>query len=72
MTHSKSDTDGLDGIFSEALEKYKRGAAKYGNFNPETDPRNLLKEAEAEILDAINYLGMFIMKMRARDDVHTP
>jgi hypothetical protein len=35
MTLSTNDTDGLDGIFSEALEKYKRGAAKYGEFNAE-------------------------------------
>lgn len=52
-------------IFSEALGKYRKGAAKYGTFNPVTDTRDLLNEAEAEILDAINYLAMFLMKIRA-------
>ena len=41
-----------------------KGAAKYGTFNPATDARDFLKEAEAEVLDAINYLAMFLVKLQ--------
>lgn len=60
-----SERDPITAIFEEALEKYHQGAAKYGAFNPVTDTRDLLREAEVEILDAINYLAMFLMKLRA-------
>lgn len=56
--------DELKTIFNQALEKYEAGALKYGAFDPTTDQRDLLKEAEAEILDALNYLGMFLIKIR--------
>lgn len=52
-------------IFSEAMRKYHQGASKYGEYDPATDTRDFLKEAEAEILDAINYLAMHLMKVRA-------
>lgn len=51
-------------IFDEAMRKYENGAEKYGEFNPATDQRDLLHEAEQEILDGINYLAMFLVKMR--------
>ena len=56
----------IEAIFQDALQKYHQGEAKYGAFNPQTDTRDLLREAEAEILDAINYLAMFLMKVRAQ------
>jgi hypothetical protein len=59
------DVRALADVFAEALGKYREGAKKYGRFDPATDPRNLLAEAEAELLDCINYLGMFLLQVRA-------
>lgn len=55
----------LKGIFNQALEKYEAGAVKYGEFKPLEDRRDMLEETEAEILDAMNYLAMFLVKIRA-------
>ena len=54
----------LDRIYQECLDKMEKGSKKYGVFDPITDERNLLHEAEEEIQDAINYLGMFLLKLR--------
>lgn len=51
-------------IFEAALEKFRVGEQKHGPFDPATDPRDLLVEAEREILDAINYLAMHLLKLR--------
>jgi hypothetical protein len=51
-------------VFAEALGKFQQGEAKYGAFDPTTDRRDFIREAEAEILDAINYLAMFLVKLR--------
>jgi len=58
-------TDEIKTIFDQALQKYEAGALKYGAFNPVTDRRDFISETEAEILDAINYLAMFLLKLRA-------
>jgi len=55
----------IEEILSAALVKYRQGESKHGAFDPATDQRDFLAEAEAEILDAINYLAMFILKVRA-------
>ncbi len=54
----------LKEIFEQALDKYRVGELKYGEFEPLADQRDLLKEAEAEILDAINYLAMQLIRLR--------
>lgn len=59
------DLDRLTDVFEAALRKFERGAAKYGPFDPEADGRDFLQEAEAELLDAINYLAMFLIRLRA-------
>jgi len=59
-------TDKLKTVFNEALAKYEKGAEKYGAFNPTTDQRDFSAETEAEILDGINYLAMFLLKLRAK------
>ncbi len=48
----------LEEVFCECIEKYARGAKKYGDFNPATDRRDLILEALQELIDAVNYLGM--------------
>jgi hypothetical protein len=52
-------------IFAGATRRYYDGVVKYGKYNPVEDTRDFRKEAGAEILDAINYLAMFLMKIRA-------
>ena len=61
MTTRASD---LQGIFQEALTKYQKGEEKHGPFDPSTDTRELLREAESELLDCINYVAMHILKLR--------
>lgn len=56
---------GIEEILQEALRKFDRGAEKYGAYVPETETRDLLREAEEEVLDAINYLCMFLLRLRA-------
>jgi len=63
-------TEDLAAIYAEAVEKYERGEAKHGPFTPATDNRDLLREAESELLDAINYLSMHLLKLRALRDRH--
>ncbi len=55
----------MEAIFRAALQKYRAGEQKYGPYRPLTDNRDMLTEAEEEILDAINYLAMMLMKLRA-------
>jgi len=65
MPEQKTDVDNMAAIFEIALQKYQKGALKYGDYDPMKDRRDMLIEAGAEILDAINYLAMFLMKLRA-------
>jgi len=55
----------MEAIFRAALQKYRAGERKYGAYHPLTDDRDMITEAEEEILDAINYLAMMLMKLRA-------
>jgi hypothetical protein len=54
----------LEDIFNAAIAKFQKGAVKYGDYDPLTDNRDMLAETEAEILDAINYLAMGLIKLR--------
>lgn len=45
------------------IRKFLKGAAKYGTFEPAADNRDPL--SEAELLVAINYFAMFLLKVRA-------
>lgn len=55
----------LRDIFRDALLKFEQGEKKYGPFVPETDRRDLFAEAEDELLDALNYIGMHVVKLRS-------
>ena len=44
----------IEDIFAAALTKYREGAGKYGRYEPLTDSRDMIREAEEEILDGIN------------------
>jgi hypothetical protein len=63
--------DKLIKTYMRAVAKYDEGAGKYGEFDPHTDVRDLIAEAEDEIIDAINYLAMFLAKLEALKDVTT-
>ncbi len=55
----------IETIFNDAIVKYREGEKQHGRYEPLSDSRDLIREAEAEILDAINYLAMFLVKLRA-------
>jgi len=59
-----NDKEALKSVFLDAMERYQTGETRYGRFDPEHDQRDLLAELEAELLDGINYLGMFLIKIR--------
>lgn len=61
----RKQNDELKTIFNQALEKYEAGAVKYGAFDPANDKRNLMEEAEEELLDCMNYTAMLILQLRA-------
>lgn len=64
----------VKGIFEEALRRYKKGEQTYGVFDKDNDPRDLLKEAEEEMLDVMVYMAFEIARargLRSRlDSVH--
>ena len=55
----------IETVFEAALLKYRQGEREHGVYDPATDQRDLMQEAEEEILDAINYLAMFLMRIKA-------
>ena len=54
----------LIGVFHAAIERAQEGQKSYGQYNPETDSRNMLDEAIEELLDCIVYCGLQIIKLR--------
>jgi len=57
------DWERVDEVFCRAVGRMQEGAWDYGTFNPATDKRDLLHEAQEELLDAMNYLGMQYLKL---------
>ena len=58
-----NDVKRLQVVFDEAVSRAKLGHYRYGEFDPERDYRDLFKEAEEELLDALVYLGFMVMKI---------
>lgn len=56
--------DTIEVVIREALIKYDNGRAKYGPLSLDTDGRDFLQEAEAELLDCINYCVFQILRLR--------
>lgn len=54
-------------VLRDAFYKYREGEKKYGPLDRSTDPRNFLKEAEAELLDAIVYMAFEVLRLRDLD-----
>ncbi len=55
----------MNKIYQECLDKYDASIGKKGEFNPLTDTRDLMQEAQEKLTDAINYLGMALIKIEA-------
>jgi hypothetical protein len=51
-------------VIREALSKYDKGRAKYGELDLSTDKRDFIHEAEKELLDCINYCVFQILRLR--------
>lgn len=60
---AKLDHEQVAEVLKKAVGRMKEGVRSYGLFNPATDKRDLLSEAQEELLDAINYLGMQYLKL---------
>lgn len=54
----------VEDVINEALVKYDRGEAEYGQIQFDTDKRDFTNEAIDEMLDTINYLAFAIIKLR--------
>jgi hypothetical protein len=52
-------------VLARAFARLEAGRAVYGAFNVETDSRDLRAEAEEELLDAVVYSYLAILKLRA-------
>lgn len=52
-------------VMTEAFDRIRAGEKAYGPFRPQTDGRDLFREAEEELLDAIAYCFFAILKLRA-------
>lgn len=58
----------MSDVYRICLDKYDAAAAKYGDYEPLNDKRNLLREAQSELIDAINYMAMALIKIDARKE----
>ncbi len=58
------DVLALEDVYVECLKKMEAGSMKYGEYDPDTDTRDLVEEAIEELHDAVNYIGMMILKLK--------
>jgi len=66
------DWEQVLGVCSKAARRMMGGKGAYGEFNPATDTRDLLLEAQEELLDAINYLAMQYLKLESLKNPKKP
>ncbi len=50
-------------IYEQCKIREEAGLCKYGEFNPETDSRDMITEITEELLDVINYAKFQIKKL---------
>jgi len=53
-------------VLEEAFVRMDCGRSVYGPFRPETDPRDLRREAEEELLDCVVYCYFAILALRGK------
>lgn len=51
-------------IYNKCADKMRKGVEKYGEYDPDTDTRDLLEEAIEELLDCVNYIKMHRRKVK--------
>lgn len=61
MTPTRAD---IMGVVSEALLRFDQGERDYGRLDLSSDSRDFFDEAEAELLDCINYCTFQILRLR--------
>lgn len=61
----KPQTEDIEAVIRQALAKYEAGRKAYGQLDLATDSRDYLYEAEAELLDCINYCCFQIIRLRS-------
>lgn len=66
----KPQAEHIEAVIAEALAKYEAGRKAYGQLDLDTDSRDFLLEAEAELLDCINYCVFQIIKLRGIKDAN--
>lgn len=54
----------LSDVFEAASKKFLKASVKHGTFDLASDYRDFLHEKQAEVLDAIIYLAMFLLKLQ--------
>ncbi|MFH0774174.1 MAG: hypothetical protein V2A53_01575 [bacterium] len=54
----------IEKVIREALTRHKTGRLEYGDLDLSTDKRDLIFEAEKELLDCINYCVFQVLKLR--------
>jgi hypothetical protein len=60
----KPQTENIESIIREALNRHKIGRLKYRDLDLSTDKRDFINEAEKELLDCINYCVFQILRLR--------
>ena len=63
--NGRDDIGEMRVVVESALDRYRMGKKKYGAYDPETDHRDPLCEAEEELLDCMMYCGQQVLKLRS-------
>lgn len=65
----KPELNDIEAVIREVLCKYEAGRKAYGQLDLDTDNRDFITEAIAELEDCINYCVFLILKLRGTRDV---
>jgi len=60
----RPQTNNIEAVIREALTRYEAGRLEYGQLDLSRDKRDLIHEAEQELLDCINYCVFQIIRLR--------
>lgn len=59
----------IEAVIRQAIDKYEAGRAEHGQLDLDTDSRDFIAEAIAELEDCINYCAIQILRLRSIRDV---
>lgn len=60
----RPDSSNIEAVIRQAIDKYERGRLEHGQLDLAVDKRDFLNEAEAELLDLINYAVFEVLRLR--------